>query len=400
MNHCGNEKKKVTIVTNNVSCEQHFQSIAKLEEYFLANGWDISSGFEGVDKVVISGCGFHDFMFKKVLNTLEHLKTLCFEPKNVIIHGCISKTHSQNLREHFQGDLIETKNSEVLDKVINAKVPLSEIAIKNVFNFPGQQDNKTFYIKIMQGCLMECTYCIIKYAMGYIQSVSQEEILNQYEIARNNGFRKIHFMGEDTFAYGLDINSNLIKVINELIKIDDSLELDIGNFHLKWLEDYGDDILELCKKNIVKKLYISIQHINPFILKHMGRETDFYALYEVIRKIRAAAPQVRIFTDIIVGFPGETQEIFEELLEFLKADTCFTKVTHYGYSDNANTPSYNFPDKVSSFQVTKRWNALKEILGQRSPYTDNNNCDSFDEMTQQTMDNDFVICKNTYKPLT
>lgn len=393
-------KRRVAIVTNNVNCERHIQYYSHIEKYFKSNGWEIAEDFN-VEKVIICCCGFHDVMHDKVLRTIEELKKFHFLENNIIIMGCQSKTHEPEFIKHTVVKLIGFNEEKQLDELINARLPFAQIKPNNIFRpFKGcniDEKNEYFHIKVAQGCLRQCTFCVINKAKGYIKSVAPEEILAQFKKAIARGNRKIYLMGEDTLAYGIDIGSNIIELAESLIAIDAGVELNFGSLHIRWLQKYADGILSLCKRGIVKELHVGLQHINNTILKSMGRPIVFEEIYSFIKKLKLACPEVLLEADILVGFPGETEEMLEELLEFFKQDRCFDKIRHFGFSDVKGAPTYKFANKLSPNEIVVRWERLDKALRERSANFKSGNAMPSDLAFQITHERDYTFCKDTFK---
>lgn len=393
-------KKRVAIVTNNLNCERHIQYYSHIEKYFKSNGWIIAEDFN-VDKVIICCCGFHDVMYEKVLRTIEELKTIHFLDSNIIIMGCQTKTHEPELKENLAVRLISFDQEELLDEIINARITFNKITPNNIFR-PHKwckidERNEYFHIKIARGCLRQCTFCVINKAKGYIKSTPREEILRQYKKAIKRGNRKIYLMGEDTLAYGVDIGSNIIDLTGALLAIESNVELNFGSLHIRWLHQYADGILSLCKRGIVKELHVGLQHVNNQLLKRMGRPCVFSEIYDIIKTLKKECPQLFLEADILVGFPGETEAMFEELVEFFKQDTCFDNVRHFGYSDVKGAPSYKFQGKLAPSEIVVRWEHFDKILQERSSNYKVENSTPTDVAFQLTHERDYTFCKDTFR---
>jgi tRNA A37 methylthiotransferase MiaB len=197
------KKKRVAIITNNIHCERHYQYFSTLEKYFKINGWEVAEDLTA-DKIIICGCGFHDAMYEKVLRVLKEIREKSYLEKNIIIMACLTKTHEKGLRSHFKGHILEFHSEEQLDQLIQAGVPFKKVPPVNVYRIPKkcgtrQKKNDYFHIKISQGCLRECTFCVINKAKGPLKSVPFREIETQLRKARETGYKKILLMGEDTF---------------------------------------------------------------------------------------------------------------------------------------------------------------------------------------------------------
>lgn len=394
-------KKRVAIITNNLHCERHVQYFSTIEKYFKANGWIIAKDFE-VNKIVICACGFHDAMFDKINRTLKEIEKTNFLEKNIILLACLIKTHEEDVNKNFRCQIVPLHQEELLDEIIQAKIPFKDIRPVNMFT-GHEKCSQTitepdyFHIKVAEGCLRECTFCVINRAKGYIKSVPYEDIAKQVEIAVNLNRLKIKLTGEDTFAYGTDTGTTIIELVEKLISVYPNIELYFGYLHIRWLKKYARDIISLCKRGVFKELHIGLQHVNDEILRLMGRPLVFCEIYDIIREIKREIPGFYLVADIIVGFPGETDEMFEEVAEFFKKDQCFNKVKHFGYSDVKGAPSSGFANKVSADVITVRWDCLDKILGERAYSAQVPESRIDNETFRITRFEDYSFCKDTFE---
>jgi ribosomal protein S12 methylthiotransferase len=397
------EIKKVAILSNNIECDRHIQYYGRVEKYFISNGWSIQTDFK-VDKAVICGCGFHDFMYEKVSRLINKLKNEAISEKNIIVMACLPKTHEAELKANFNVTLVPIYKESILDDIIEAEIPFKEIIPQNMYKPYGGIDPKKkgefFYIKIEEGCLQECTFCVINKAKGRIRSVPENEIEKQFIQAVKEGHRKIFLMGEDTFAYGYDNQKNILELVEHLLSIDPNVEFYFGHLHIRWFEKYAEGILSLCKRGIIKKLHVGLQHVDDELLKKMGRPAEFSKIYNIIRNLKSECPDVFLSADIMVGFHGETKEKFEKLLEFFKEDRYFSNISHFGFSDVKGAKSYVMEDKVDPLKIVMRWEQLKKVLGNRSYYNPSGNSECAEEeyraIYQQTLDKDYFFLKDSY----
>ncbi|UCH95004.1 MAG: radical SAM protein [Candidatus Aminicenantes bacterium] len=395
-------KKRVAIVTNNLHCERNMQYFSTLEYYFKANGWEIAEDFD-VNLVIFCACGFHDTMYEKLLKTRDKLKKMHFLEKNIVVMGCLPKTHEEDLLKEFQGQIIYLHHEELLDDLINAKIPFTRIKPISLFKTHKKcrhikKEYDYFYIKIAEGCLRGCTYCVINKAKGELKSVPLEKIVSEFKSAIQGGHNKIFLMGEDTFAYGFDINTTIIQLVEHLLAIEPKVELYFGYLHNRWLIKYSRSILSLCKRGVIRELHIGLQHVNEMILTRMGRHVDFSRLYDLIKTIKKENPGFYLTADIMVGFPGETREIFRELADFFKQDKCFDKICHFSYSDVKGAPSCQFADKVPAAEAALRWEEMDKILGPRSISYQNKEPETIDEATFRLATlNDYLFCSDTFR---
>ncbi|MCP4146357.1 MAG: radical SAM protein [bacterium] len=392
-------RKRVAIVTNNVNCERHVQYYATIEKYFIINGWEIADDFN-VDKVILCGCGFHDIMHEKVVRTVDHLKNINFLENNAIVMGCQSKTHEPELEKNLKVRLIPFGEEKELDKITNAVVPFDQVSLTNLLRpYIGckiDKENEFFHIQISKGCLRQCTFCVINKAKGYIRSNPLEDIVKQYKAAVERGNRRIYLMGEDTFAYGIDKNTTIIELAETLLKIDPDVELCFGSLHIRWLLEYSEGIMALCKKGVVKELHVGLQHINDSILKRMGRPIVFADVHKVLLALKKECPDLYLEADILVGFPGETEEQYKQLVDFFKTDRCFNNVRHFGFSDVKGAPSFNFKDKHTTSEIVARWEEFDKALKGRSANFKDEEATTMDVAFQLTHERDYNFCKDSF----
>lgn len=395
-------KKRVAIITNNLHCERNMQYYSTLEYYFKVNGWEISEDFD-VNLVIFCACGFHDTMYEKVMKTRDKLKKMHFLEKNIVVMGCLPKTHEEDLSKEFHGQIIYIHQEEQLDDLINTKIPYAKIKPISLFKTHKKcrhikEAYDYYYIKISEGCLRGCTYCVINKAKGALKSVPLEEIVREFNCAIQGGHYEIFLMGEDTFAYGIDIDTTIIQLIEHLLRIEPKVRLYFGYLHNRWLIKYYQSILSLCKKGVIRELHLGLQHVNEMILAKMGRHVEFSRLYDLIKTIKRENPGLYLTADIMVGFPGETQEIFKELADFFKEDECFDKICHFSYSDVKGALSCEFPDKVPVSEAALRWEELNKILGPRSISNQTEEPETIADATFRLATlNDYLFCSDTFR---
>jgi ribosomal protein S12 methylthiotransferase len=400
----GFKQKRVAIITNNLHCERHVQYFSTIEKYFKTNGWNIAEDFS-VNKIIICGCGFHDAMYEKFLTCLKEIRKLNFLEKNIIVMACLPKTQEERLNKDFRGQIVELNHEVLLDDIIHAKVPFKEISPVNIYIankkcLPENVDYDKFHIKISQGCLRECTFCVINKAKGKIRSIPFDTIAEQVKTAVESGKKKILLMGEDTFAYGIDIDTTIIDLVEKLVEIaPPDMEFYFGYLHIRWLKKYSGKIQDLCKRGVLKELHIGLQHVNDQMLKKMGRPEHFPEIYEIITAIKKENPGFYMVADILVGFPGETEEMFNQLIEFFEKDKCFNKVKHFGYSNVKGAPSCDFEDNIPQEIIAARWDRLDKVLGMRS-YSHQDNENRIDNETFRiTRFEDYFFCKDTFEEM-
>lgn len=338
--------KTVSIITNNLECDELVGYFARLEKYFSLNGWQVTKELDA-DLVIITACGAIDMVHEHVKNALKDIKEIKGNFDSTVIMGCQVVTYHDQLREIFDGKMVKYGDEAILDELIQAEHTFESVSVPNIFNSPRQEKNDLFTIIISTGCLRRCTYCAISKAHGYIKSRPIEDICEEYATAVKNGFKNIAIAGTDTSVYGYDIDTDIVTLLKKLREIDSTTKLFIDNLHPTNLIDFEEDFIQMAKENAFAYFHIAFQHVNDEMLLRMGRKTDFKKVYEMIRKMKEACPSLIMFTDFIFGFPGESNEQFDELLDFVKTDNVFDWYYLHDYSDIPGTPSYRMTNKIS-----------------------------------------------------
>ena len=225
------------------------------------------------------------------------------------------------------------------------------------------------YLKIGEGCSNMCTYCAIPYIRGLFVSRPIEDILKEAKMLAGKGIKELILIAQDTTKYGVDLynESKLPELLNKICKIDG---IKWVRFLYSYPEGITDELIKTVKQNdkICKYFDIPIQHISNDVLKRMNRKTSKENIEKLIKKIRKEIPEAILRTSLIVGFPGETEEDFEELKRFTQK-TKFDKLGVFKYSKEENTPAANFKNQIHYKTKQKRYETImsiqKEISNQK-----------------------------------
>lgn len=221
--------------------------------------------------------------------------------------------------------------------------------------------NQYAYLRIAEGCSNRCTYCAIPYIRGAFVSRKIEDVIEEAKMLVESGRRELILIAQDTSKYGIDIygESKLAELLQELCKIE----------NLKWIrflytypEDITDELIKVVKENnkICKYFDIPIQHISNTVLKRMNRKCTGESIRKTISKLRKEIPGVVIRTTVMVGFPGETVEDFEELYNFVK-ETKFDKLGAFPYSKEDGTPASRLKEQIHPMTKKSRYNKIMKL---------------------------------------
>ena len=343
---------------------------------FKKNNYKVVNNPSEADIIVINTCGFIEPAKEEAINTIlemaEYKKKKC---KYLIVMGCLVQRYKEDLEKALpEVDLfIKYKEYntiwEQIESVIR-KPALGDTSKKHEeldFNERIISTGKNFaYLRIAEGCSNHCTYCAIPYIRGAFVSRKIEDILKEAENLAKQGYKELIVIAQDTSKYGIDIygEPKLAELLEKLSKIRG----------IKWIrflytypESITDELIKIVKENnkICKYFDIPIQHISNSVLKRMNRKSDGNSIRNVIAKIRKEIPGVIIRTTVMVGFPGETQEDFEELYNFVK-ETKFERLGAFSYSKEDGTPAEKLKDHIHPMTKKSRYNKIMKLQNEIS----------------------------------
>lgn len=279
---------------------------------------DFVDGVDIADLIIVLSCGVKGSTENKILDRLEKLRG-----KRVIVGGCLPKILDKKMRDRFPefsligpdqiGDI-----AEIVKGVMSGEVVV-ELSEKKCVHVVSDVENDVQAIAIASGCLGNCTYCATKIAKGRLKSFTIEEIAESVKKAVENGAKKILLTAQDTGCYGLDIGSSLPELLRVVVKIEGDFEVRVGMMNPKFALRYADELIEIyADPKIIKFIHVPVQAGSNEVLKKMNRNYTVEEFEELVNKLRKGIPELVISTDIICGFPEETEEQFEETVGLVK----------------------------------------------------------------------------------
>lgn len=253
----------------------------------------------------------------------------------------------------------EVKPSKLTRKA-NSLKPIPMVDPESFLERVVTTGKKYAYLKIGEGCSNNCTYCAIPYIRGAFISRPMEDIIKEAQILAKQGYEEIIVIAQDTTKYGVDLYGKT-KLAEILHKISEIKGIKWIRFLYSYPEGITNELIQEVKNNpkIIKYFDIPIQHISNDLLKRMNRKTSKENIEKLIKNIRKEIPDAILRTSIIVGFPGETKEQFEELLEFIETAK-FDKLGAFTYSKEEGTPAAKMPNQIHGNTKKSRYNKLME----------------------------------------
>ena len=336
-------------------------------------GFEVTSELNEADMIIVNTCGFIGDAKKESIETILEVSELkeTGNLKKIIVTGCLAQRYAKEiLKELPEVDAVIgtgeiDKIEKVVDEILNDKHPVETSSMDFLANANTDRilttASHTAYLKISEGCDRRCTYCIIPQLRGRLRSRTIEDILVEANNLVKSGVRELNLLAQETTEYGIDLykEKSLAKLMKELVKIED----------LKWLRTYymypdsvTDELIQVMKTEdkICKYFDIPIQHVSDSILQNMGRAKTGAHLKDILYRIRKEIPNATFRTSVIVGFPGETQENFEELRDFLE-EFQFDYVGVFKYSREEDTKAYDMDNQVPEEIKEERWVELTNL---------------------------------------
>lgn len=386
--HTKNGHKKVNLVS--LGCSKNLVDSEILLRQFQLNGLEIIDNSRKADYIVINTCGFindaKDESIRAILEAIDLKKS--GKVKKVVVMGCLSERYKSELSE-------EIPEVDAYFGVTDYKGVLNELGLDLKKELLGERlitTPKHFaYLKISEGCDNPCSFCAIPLIRGKHQSKPVEQILNEAKYLADNGVKEIILIAQDSTYYGLDIygKRELAKLLKELTRIDriEWIRL-LYAFPAKFPEEILDVIAQ--EEKICKYIDIPFQHISDKILKSMQRGVSKRRTYELVELIRNKIPEVAIRTTLIVGYPEEGEEEFQELVDFVK-EVKFDRLGVFTYSQEENTKAFELGDPVPQKVKEER---RREILRIQQEISHQNNLGKIGKRIKVLIDE--KVEKNAY----
>lgn len=371
------ENKKVHFIS--LGCPKNLVDSEIMAGTLMKDGYQVVGEAEDADTVIVNTCGFIEDSKKESIQRILDMSDLKSEGKikKVVVAGCLTQRYKEELVEglpeadlfvgsgEFQNIAKILKQSDAGEKqktFFNLPTYLQEETTPRVNSQPGHRA----YLKISEGCMKRCAFCAIPLIRGNLQSRSIDAIVAEAKLLVAGGVKELIIISHDFTDYGWDIrrkDPTRKESPVELLRALDQVE---GLQWIRLMYLYPDGItpemVQVIKNSskIVKYFDMPLQHINDDVLKSMSRKMTRNEVETALMNIRAELPEAVIRTQFIVGFPGETQEQFEELLQFV-ADQQFDRVGCFKYSPEENTPGGRMDQQIDEETKQYRHDALMEV---------------------------------------
>ncbi|MBQ6040536.1 MAG: 30S ribosomal protein S12 methylthiotransferase RimO [Oscillospiraceae bacterium] len=359
----------VSIVS--LGCAKNLVDSERMLAALKKGGYTLTAEPADADIAIVNTCGFIQSAKEEAIETILQLAELKASGslKKLVVTGCLAERYKEEVAEQFpEADAVigignQPNIAAVLDE-ITKDLRVTRFAPKCNMPLTGERLLATqpffAYLKVAEGCSNGCTYCAIPAIRGKFRSVPMEDVLAEAQKLADSGVRELAVIAQDTTRYGEDLYgvSKLPELLTALCQIEG----------FRWIrvlycypERISDDLIDVIAREpkIVKYMDIPIQHCNAEVLKNMRRKCDAEMLRTLFAKLRAKVPGITLRTTLLVGFPGETEEQFNELAEFVQ-EMRFDRMGCFAYSEEENTVAARMPDQVDEAVRQHRADLLME----------------------------------------
>lgn len=369
--------KKVHFIS--LGCPKNLVDSEIMAGTLMKDGYEVVGDAEGADTVIVNTCGFVEDSKQESIQRILDMAQLKQDGKvgKIVVAGCLTQRYKNDLVEglpeadlfvgsgEFQNIAKILKNNEAGEKnktFFNLPTYLQEDSTPRV----NSQPRHRAYLKISEGCMKRCAFCAIPLIRGNLQSRHVTNVVNEAKLLAASGVEELIIISHDFTDYGWDLRRKDKEAKDSPIELLKALAEVEG---IRWIrllylypDGITDEMIELIKTNpkFVKYFDMPLQHINNDVLKSMNRKMTREEIVEVLAKIRKEIPDAVIRTQFIVGFPGETNEQFEELLKFV-SEQRFDRVGCFKYSPEENTPGGKMANQIEDAVKDFRHDALMEV---------------------------------------
>ena len=356
-----------------LGCDKNLVDTEVMLGLLASRGYEMTDDETEADIIVINTCCFiHDAKEESIQNILEMAEYKKEgKVKALIVTGCLAERYRQEILDEIpevDEVLGTTAYDRIQDAVDAALAGEHSVMLADIDALPLPDTKRLVttgghfaYLKIAEGCDKHCTYCIIPKIRGNYRSVPMERLIREAEELAAQGVKELILVAQETTLYGKDLygEKSLHRLVRELCRISG----------LQWIrilycypEEITDELIQVMKeeKKVCHYLDLPIQHASDAVLKRMGRRTTKQELIEIIGKLRREIPDICLRTTLITGFPGETEEQHEELIEFVD-EMEFDRLGVFTYSPEEDTPAEKMPDQIDEEVKEERQAELMEL---------------------------------------
>lgn len=364
-------KNKVHFVS--LGCSRNLVDSEVMLGILLKAGYEVAEDLKKADYLVLNTCAFLKAARDESLQYLDTLIKRKQPHAKIILTGCMASKHKKELepwKPHIHY-ILGSGNVEDILSAIDAKEQGEKLSSRSYLEM-GEVPRKLStpkhyaYLKIAEGCRKRCAFCIIPTIKGPLKSKPKEQIVKEFRSLLHMGVKEIILIAQDLGDYGKDLSSNNSSQLEDLLQ---ELLKEQGDFWIRMLylypDEISDGIIQIMKNDsrLLPYVDIPLQHINDNILKNMRRKTSREQILTTLSSLRSQVPNVYIRSSLIVGFPGESEQDFSELMDFVQKGW-IDNLGIFMYSQEEGSAAYQMPNQISQKVKKERLKLLSEIQQQ------------------------------------
>lgn len=381
-------------------CPRSEVETAQLLEYFRINGWIVTRQIDEADLLLVPTCGVTTRLEEQSIRLLKRAIARLRPGAQLVITGCLAGINPQRLQSVHPCQAIPSRRLNDLDQLIGATTPLHQVrprndhdpviadlsstfgrldrlravppearlrrvieTLKGIARLRMSRSNDhlsfngrgTFYLRIANGCMSECSFCAIRFAAGRLVSRPPDDIVEEFHHGLAGGFRSFKLVAGDVGAYGQDIGSSFADLLRRILAVEGDYRLRMNDLSMSWFVRYRDELVTIIGAHAERfdEIGIPLQSGSDRMLQAMRREHTAADAGECIGVLRSAAPHIRLVTHVIIGFPGETEADFAQTIDLVQS-LGFDRVDLYPYDDRPGTPASKMADKVPQRIMSRR----------------------------------------------
>lgn len=381
----------------NLGCRENLLDGALMADFFKQNGWEVIAEVEEADYIVVNSCGFAKFAEQDSMKAYYRAVASKRDGARIIFAGCLPAINKQLIRsEGYDGVMVTPRTLGRLNELIEASIPIESLQVrdlafdpdavglkglalsftqraaaflKGVPFFPMPRwfwqafylpTGKTEYIRISIGCMGRCAFCAIRRAKGSMKSVPLGIVLARFKDALRRGKKSIAFSCDELGGYGQEMGIDIATLLEEITAIPGDYHLILRNTEPEWIIKYWERLKPIFASGKIGYVIMPLQTGNDKIMRLMRRSYTTEEYLWLVKEIRRHAPKVLIRSHIMVGFPGETEEDFEETCNYIKE----LPIDHFKvhmYTERPFIPSAKLPGQVPKEAVEKRFKRMLRL---------------------------------------
>lgn len=341
--------KKYLLYSN--GCYLNKIDTKRIEIFFKKNGWTPSAGLRKSDIVIFNTCAYCQEKEDQCISILKKMQKEKTKNQKLIVAGCLPVINKERLLANFQGSYFGPLSINSLADHLPIKykkiksIPTAQAILTDENTFSGKAE-EAFCIRIAYGCLNRCSFCAVKNVFPKLNSKIRKNILNEFSMGLERGYRTFLLTAEDTSVYGRDIRTNLVELLKDLIRKDGQFSIYLYRLNPEGLLKIGKDFLRVLESKKIKYLSIPVNSGSNRILELMNRRYKTDEIKNYIKRIKKLYPFIKLNLDIMVGFPGETESDFRDTQRFVLETA---------------------PDNIRVFEFTDRPGTTAKYLGEAIP---------------------------------